>query len=242
MEEKSDSRFHLKLEGRNKQPGLIECFLQNIPFEVGDRIHRRISAERIRACKGSFEKYLNEFTKEMEEIISDTHRSSKLMDLYARDKMFKGQRRADRERVQQVKMVSETPDSSDDESDSDAFEASFDLSTPPAHLDELKAVAQVPAEQRQDYTIKSKANKGEVYAQSGPETFQNPKERQKSANKSPGGCLNLLNTGVCKKEGCKFFHEPESLMRATWDFYMVKLLASKYRRPKDKLLELYFGN
>jgi len=241
MEEKSDPRFHLKLEGRNKQPGLIECFLQNIPFEVGDRIHRRISAERIRACKGSFEKYLNEFTKEMEEIITDTHRSSKLMDLYARDRMIRGKRREDREKVQQVKMVSGgTPDSSDDEFDGEAFEASFDQGTPPAHLDQLKALAQpLITERRQDYAIKSKANKGEVHEQLGTDLLQHAKEKPKSMHKSPGGCLNLLNTGVCKKEGCKFFHEPESLMRATWDFYMVKLLASKYRRPKEKLLELY---
>jgi len=243
MEEKSDPRFHLRLEGRNKSPGLIECFLQNIPFEVGERIHRRISAERIRSCKGSFERYLNEFTTEMEEIITDTHRSSKLMDLFARERgINKGRhRRDDREKVQQqVKMVTEAKDTSDLETDYEAFERSCDTSMPPVHVEELKVVAQPAAEQRREFVIKSKANTGEVHhSPAGTEVVQATKDKHKPASKSPGGCLSLLNTGVCKKEGCKFFHEPDSLMRATWDFYMMKLLASKYRRSKDKLLELY---
>jgi len=176
MEEKSDPRFHLKLEGRNKSPGLIECYLQNIPFEVGERIHRRISSERIRACEGLFERYLNEFTREMEEIITDTHRSSKLMDLFARERtQNKGRhRREDREKpVQQVKMVTEPMETPDQETDYEEFERSFCESiTPPVHVEELKAVSQPVAEQRREFAIKSKANVGEMHQSPGADRVE----------------------------------------------------------------------
>ena len=236
MEQKSDPKYHLKLQGTPKKPGMIECFLKNIPFEVGECIHRKISTDRIKACKGSFRAYLMEFTREMEEIIEDTHRSSRLSELYQRNRVTG---RIERQKatgtdVQELKHVSSAPDESEDEDEDVTFQVSFDSSTSQVSLDALKAVSNESMEQVRGFTIKSKVNKGEVHES----TASGSKDKKRDA-KPPGGCLTLLNTGECTKQGCKYFHEPESRMRETWDYYMVKLLSSRFRRPKEKLLELY---
>jgi len=239
MEQESDPKYHLKLQGTPKKPGMIECFLKNIPFEVGERIHRKISTDRIKACKGSFRAYLTEFTSEMEDIIEDTHRSTRLSELYQRGRVpARNERPKGAGEAQQLKHTSGAPEDSEDDAPEDedsAFQASFDSATPQVNLDVLKAVSNENMEQMHGFAIRSKVNKGEAHET--PPTGGG-KDKKKEV-KPPGGCLTLLNTGECTKQGCKYFHEPDSKMRETWDYYMIKLLSSRFRRPKDKVLELY---
>jgi hypothetical protein len=62
---------------------------------------------------------------------------------------------------------------------------------------------------------------------------------QLEIEKSPGGCIHLVQLGSCKIPGCKYVHNDPSILQATWWHYARRLFDSPYRVSKAKVLEVY---
>jgi hypothetical protein len=110
----------------------------------------------------------------------------------------------------------------------------IDISDSGDSIDE--AMAMLAVENTREQGFRSKLIPQEQQAR---KTRHN-KEEAKEEDKSPGGCLRLIQDGVCKLgSACKYLHEPEDKMKETWLYYAKKLLGSKYRIPKEELLKMY---
>ena len=57
--------------------------------------------------------------------------------------------------------------------------------------------------------------------------------------KSPGGCIQLVQLGTCKRAGCKYVHNDPAVLQATWWYYVRRFFDSPYRASKAKVLEAY---
>jgi hypothetical protein len=63
--------------------------------------------------------------------------------------------------------------------------------------------------------------------------------RQQPDDRSPGGCIQLVQLGSCKRPGCKYVHDDPSILQATWWFYAKRFFDSPYRPSKGKVIEAY---
>ena len=54
----TQEHFHLPLDKQGHTLGLVNCFVEKIPFKIGYRIFEQIPRHMMKACRGDFEEFL----------------------------------------------------------------------------------------------------------------------------------------------------------------------------------------
>jgi hypothetical protein len=222
LTEKTSQRFHMPLERQGHISGMIEAFVEKIPFQIGKRILDQIPRDVIRDCHGSFEEFLRAYFEAVADFLSDSRKTQRLSDVIYGERVHDYEK--DYKRKQEVKKLTSDQGvwSSDDE-----------------EVSEVLALVELQKVKEQGF--KTRMSQNEIlHNEDNSKRFQDSKKNNKEIEKSPGGCIRLIQDGVCKLGGlCKYSHEPEEKMRDTWKFYVRKLLGSNYRVTKEQLMEMY---
>ena len=225
LTEKTPKNFHLPLVKKGHTPGMVDCFVEKIPFDIGKRILKLIPESAMRDCKGSFTAFLKLYYEQVAKVWEDSRKSQIVYDVlngekYERDREPRGNNHLELTLIDQPEEESEH------------------------ELAPISTVAALdaPKPRTGDFQFKSKvtglpvSKEVAVPGASGAGNFG----RYKAPEKSPGGCINTVMYGSCRNQQlCNYKHGPESLMQDTWDYYVFKYFNSKYRRSKDQLLAMY---
>ena len=181
LKEKTPKSFHLSLQKKQHEIGMIQVFTEIIPFGIGKAILENIPLKNIRNCGNNFEQFLREFFDQVEYLM-DCYRKAQFLNTIVYSERNREEREARRSKVQML----------DDHLDEDSY-LELDQQSDDDIDDHVYALA--PAGQS-----------------SAPGRIIRP---QLETEKSPGGCIQLVQFGSCRKTGCKYVHNDPAVLQAT---------------------------
>ena len=205
LKERTPKSFHLSLQKRQHEVGMIQVFTEIIPFGIGKAILENIPLKKVKDCGNNFEQFLREFFDQVEYLM-DCHRKAQFLNSIVYSERNQEDREARRTRIQ---MLDDHLSDIDDDESEQHIEVDFD--------EQIYALTQAGHSSVPGKLIKS----------------------QLENEKSPGGCIQLVQLGSCKRPGCKYVHNDPSVLQATWWHYARRLFDSPYRVSKAKVLEVY---
>ena len=205
LKKKTPRSFHLPLQKRQHEAGMIQVFTDIVPYGIGKAILENIPLKVVKDCGNNFEQFLREFFKQVE-YLTDCHLKAQFLNTVLYSKRNREEREARKTKVQML----------DDDIEDDTY-----LET-----------EQQPEEDLDEH----------VYALTPPILTSAPSKMIRSQleiEKSPGGCIQLVQLGSCKKAGCKYIHDDPAVLQATWWYYARRFFNSPYRASKVKVTEAY---
>jgi len=206
LKKKTPKSFHLPLQKRQHEIGMIQVFTDIIPYGIGKAILENIPLKTVKDCGNNFEQFLREFFKQVEYLM-ECHRKAQFLNTIVYSERNREERESRKSRVQHL----------EDDLEEDAY-----LEMEPQMEGDLDDHV---------YAL------GPVSHSSTPSKLMN--KSQQDIEKSPGGCIQLVQLGSCKKPGCKYIHDDPTVLQATWWHYARRFFNSPYRASKAKVIETY---